>query len=204
MPSRNIVRIDMPDTYYHVYFRGVDKSEIFRSDEDKDYFLHLLSRYLSKKQIINKKGYGYHHYRGQLELLSYCLMDNHVHFLVYQSQQASLSAFIKSLLTAYVNYFNKRYKRRGPLFESRFKAAVVNRDEYLLHVSRYIHLNPRSWKRYKHSSLHHIAKGTEPEWLQTERVLSLHTSRQAYVNFVADYEKSKKDVDSIKSNLANM
>lgn len=203
MPSRNTVRFDAPDSYYHVYARGVAKSAIFRDDADKDYFLHLLARHLSAQPVANKQGYAYPHFRNRIELLCYCLMDNHFHLLFYQVEQGSLSALMKSVMVAYSTYFNRRYERTGPLFESRFKAALINKYAYLLHASRYIHLNPRSWKNYPYSSLVNIRQATEPEWLQTERILDQHTNRQAYLLFVADYEAHKEILDELKREIAN-
>ena len=67
-------------------------------------------------------------------------MDNHFHLLFYQKDRSTLSALMKSVMVACSAYFNRKYKRTGPLFENRFKATLVNKDAYLLHVSRYIHL----------------------------------------------------------------
>jgi REP element-mobilizing transposase RayT len=204
MPSRNTARYDVADSYYHVYARGASKANVFLGPEDKDYFLYLFSRHLSIKPITNKSGVAYPHYRIRIELLTYCLMDNHFHLLIYQAEQGALSGFMKSVMSAYTSYFNRKYKRTGSLFESRFKASLIDKDAYLLHVSRYIHLNPRSWKHFPYSSISHIRKGTEPEWLQTERVLSAHANRKAYIEFVADYEEHKQLLNELKYELANM
>jgi REP element-mobilizing transposase RayT len=203
MPSRNIIRQDAPDAYYHVYARGINRAPIFHGAEDKEYFLYLFARHLSVEQKHSKFGYAYPHYRDELELLAYCLMDNHFHLLVYQAQVSALSAFMKSIMAAYTAYYNRTYSRRGPLFESRFKAVMINHDAYLSHISRYIHLNPRSWKYFPYSSLIHIRKGTEPEWLHTGKILAAYASREAYVAFVADYEDHKNMLAEIKYELAD-
>lgn len=204
MPSRNIARFDASHSYYHVYSRGVNKADVFLEHEDKDYFLYLLSRHLSKDTVVNNQGYTYPHYRGKVELLSYCIMDNHFHLLFYQREKGQVTALMQSILTAYTAYFNRKHARRGPLFESRFKSSLVDNDPYLLHVSRYIHLNPRYWKRYYHSSFRHIYKGTEPEWLQSEKVLAQHDdSRRSYAKFVADYEEHKQMLSELKYQLAD-
>lgn len=203
MPSRNTERQDVDDGYYHVYARGANKEPIFRDSSDKDYFLYLLSRHLSVKPVTNSLGYNYPHHRGQIELITYCLMDNHFHLLFYQTSQGTLSKLMKSIMVAYSTYFNRRYKRTGPLFENRFKASLINGDVYLLHISRYIHLNPRSWKNYPYSSLKHIRRSSEPEWLQIEKLLGLHPSREGYLEFVADHEEHKQMLDELKHKLAN-
>lgn len=204
MPSRNTIRRDSPESYYHVYARGASRSAIFRESVDKEYFLYLLARHLSLKPMVSRQGYAYPHFRNLLELICYCLMDNHFHLLFYQAEQGSLSELMKSIMVAYTAYFNRKYKRTGPLFESRFKAAVVNKDAYLLHVSRYIHLNPRSWKYFPYSSLRYIRNTSEPEWLQTEKLLSLHENRQSYIEFVEDYEEHKELLEELKHELADV
>ena len=204
MPSRNTVRYDTHDSYYHVYARGTNKGIIFLEPADKDYFLYLLSRHLSVNSVTNRKGYIYPHYRNRVELLSYCLMDNHFHLLFYQAEKGAISDLMKSIMVSYTSFFNFKHQRTGPLFESRFKSSLISQDNYLLHVSRYIHLNPRSWKTFPYSSLGHIRKASEPEWLQTDRVLSQHTNRKTYLEFVADYEEHKQMLSELKHELADL
>lgn len=205
MPSRNTVRLDTANTYYHVYSRGINKQAIFSEPQDKDYFLYLLSRHLSVAQVVSKKnGYTYAHLRGEIELLAYCIMDNHFHLLVYQDKINALAKLMKSVMVAYTAYYNTTYGHIGPIFNGRYKSSRIYDDQYLLHISRYIHLNPRSWKRYPHSSLKHILKTTEPEWLQSEKLLSLHPNRKAYLTFVADYEDYKHTLDAIKRDMKNL
>ena len=204
MPSRNIVRLDADNQYYHVYGRGANKSTIFIDSVDKDYFLSLLSRHLSTLPFVSSSGYVYPHYNDDVELLSYCIMDNHFHLLVFQLKAHGTSRLMQSLLTAYTAYFNRKYQRRGPLLESRFKASLVDKDPYLTHVSRYIHLNPRSWKYFPYSSIIHIRKGTEPEWLKTDKVLADYPDRKAYLRFIADYEASRDALTLLKHQLADL
>ncbi|HET8709098.1 MAG TPA: transposase [Candidatus Saccharimonadales bacterium] len=204
MPSRNIRRFDLPESYYHVYNRGINKAIVFAEPADKEYFLYLLSRHLSLEPVTNKQGYTYPHYRGKLELLSFCLMDNHFHLLFYQVEAGTLTEMMKSVAVAYSVYFNRKHQRRGPLFESRFMASRISDNSYLQHISRYIHLNPRSWRRFKFSSLHYIEHWNEPDWLQTERLLALFASRTEYLEFVADYRENARILDEIKHELANL
>jgi hypothetical protein len=131
-------------------------------------------------------------------------MSNHFHLLFYQAERGALSEMMKSMMVAYSAYFNRKYKRTGPLYESRFKASIINKDAYLLHVSRYIHLNPRSWRYFPYSSLIHIRKASEPEWLQTRKVLEQHVSRKDYIDFASDYEANKQMLDKLKYELANL
>src|SRR3972149_1117232 len=84
-------------------------------------------------------------FHKSLELLSYCLMPNHFHLLVKQVAKTSMESFIHSLLLRYSMYFNKKYDRVGPLFQGRFKGVLIDNDSYLLHLTRYIHLNPSEY-----------------------------------------------------------
>jgi len=119
-------RIFTQDFYYHLIAKG-NNQDIFVHKWDFDSFLRNLSKY-SKKFLV--------------KILAFVLMPNHVHLLVKQTSVASLSKFMQVLTTSYANYFNLRYKRSGHLFQGRFKHVPVDTDEYLLHLSRYIHLNP--------------------------------------------------------------
>lgn len=203
MPSRNITRHDTPESYYHVYARGASKQSIFLDESDFNHFLGLFNRYLSHKQFSSSTGVIYPNYSEGIELLAYCLMGNHFHLLIYQIEQGALSKFMKSLMTSYSRYFNLKHNRSGSLFENRYKASIIINDTYLQHISRYIHLNPRSWRRYPYSSITYYAKGNEPEWLHTKRVLDMHTDRPEYVAFVADYEAQQEILDDLKHELAD-
>lgn len=203
MPSRNVIRQNAPQAYYHVYARGASKQAIFLEPVDFEYFLGLIKRYLSTKQIFNKTGGIYPNYRTDIELLAYCLMNNHFHLFIFQKNQGKLSEFMKSLMSSYSRYFNLKYKRSGSLFENRFKAALISNDSYLMHISRYIHLNPRSWKRYPYSSIKYYRTGNEPEWLHTAKILDIFSNREAYVEFLEDYEEHKEMLAILKHELAD-
>lgn len=203
MPSRNIYKDDLPETFYHVYFRGGNKSRIFREPADYEKFLSLLDRYLSLSESKNKIGISFPNYCNKVELNCFCLMPNHVHMLIYQNQQGEMAAFMRSLLVSYSMYFNKKYKRTGPLFESRYKASRISEDVYLEHVTRYIHLNPKQWKIYEYSSLPYYLQQISDGWINPKRVLDNFSSAKEYLKFVSDYEKNKEMIDILKQELAN-
>jgi len=113
--------------YFHIFCRGNDKRDIFLDPSDYERFLSRMSKYRRLQQI---------------SIICYCLMPNHFHFLLRQDTSKSISYFMHKLMVSYAMYFNKRYQKTGHLFESSFKARFINNDEYLLHLSRYIHLNP--------------------------------------------------------------
>jgi putative transposase len=203
MPSRNVSKIQSPDSYYHVYARGGNKQKIFLESSDYHYFTRLFERYLSKEKVLSKVGVAYPNFDLHLELLSYCLMSNHFHILIYQIDTPSLEKFMRSMMTSYSRYFNLKYKRSGPLFESRYKAVRIDQDDYLTHITRYIHLNPRLWLTYRRSSLKYYIGGNEPYWLKNEKILDLFDSRIEYQVFVSDYEEMKNTLEDLKHQLAD-
>lgn len=203
MPSRNVIKLDVADAYYHVYARGASKQPIFLEHTDYAYFLSLLERYLSKNQKISKTGVLYPHFHELLHLLSFCLMGNHFHLLIYQKDQGVMTRFMKSLMTSYGRYFNLKYKRSGSLYESTYKASRVDSNNYLEHISRYIHLNPRYWRNYQYSSVGYYINAPPPEWLSTQPILELFAGTNEYKEFLADYQEHKEMLDEVKRQLAN-
>lgn len=108
--------------------KGIDNQDIFYDDQDRRIFLkHILE---------SKKEFNYNVY-------AYCLMDNHVH-MVIKSQKEFLSKAIQSLMIRYVHYFNRKYKRTGPLVQNRFKSKNIENQRYFLEVCRYVHRNPEN------------------------------------------------------------
>lgn len=200
MPVRNTIRFDKDEAFYHVYNRGVNKQNIFRDAADKDYFLGLFERYLSPKPVKHPKGGVYRSYATELEILGFCLMDNHFHVLCYQVSQGALTEFIRALSTSYVSYFNKKYERRGPLFESRYKASAIHDPAYLEHISRYIHLNPADWRYYSYSSLPSYLGRRQFFWLKPGRILHIF-SGDDYLRFVEEYESHKVELKQMKREL---
>lgn len=125
IPSRQNTFV--PSGYYHIYNRGVNRENIFFSEEHFLYCLRLLGKYMKSYQVT---------------VIAHCLMPNHYHLLLRQDGEVSLSKFINVVFNAYVQALNKQLGRKGTLFEGRFKHVHVDKDEYILHLCRYIHLNP--------------------------------------------------------------
>ena len=111
---------------YHVTSRGNERQAIFRDDKDRERFLERLAESASTHQV---------------KVYLYCLMPNHVHLLV-ETPLGNLDRFMGSLLTGYTVYFNRRHQRTGHLMQGRYGAQMVEGNEYLLKLSRYVHLNP--------------------------------------------------------------
>jgi putative transposase len=124
MPRRQLTF--QPDHYYHLYNRGNDRDPIFFERENYLHFLRLVRRHLIEQT---------------LDVLAYCLMPNHYHLLV-RCKTGEVSGAMQRLSMAYTKAMNRRYNRVGSLFQGQFQAIAVDRDEYLYHLTRYIHLNP--------------------------------------------------------------
>ncbi|MDP8275777.1 MAG: transposase [Candidatus Euphemobacter frigidus] len=126
------LRIEYPNAWYHVTGRGVARSPIFKDDKDRLRFLEALRESVEAFNV---------------EVHCYVLMSNHFHFLL-KTPETNLSRFMQRFNTAYSTYFNLRHHRAGHLYQGRFKGLLVEADEYLQELSRYIHLNPVRIKRY--------------------------------------------------------
>ena len=178
------IRIAFPGAFYHIISRGVKKLPIFIEDEDFEDYLFLLKRYLNEYDVV---------------LYAYCLMDNHIHLLV-ETPKANISRFVKVLHGTYARRFNIRHNSKGHVFESLFTSTLVDKDNYLLEVSRYIHLNPVKAKivdlpeEYKWSSFnYYLSPDKESLWIQTNKILGyFNGSSYKYKEFV--YERIKKEI----------
>ncbi len=203
MPVRNVLKHDIPFAYYHVYARGADKQSVFLDHADFTYFLSLFERYLSVDPLRDSSSREYPHLRGKADLLAYCLMGNHFHLFLFQIEEKAMSTLMRGVMTSYSRYFNTRYNRSGPLFESRYKASMIVTPSYFEHISRYIHLNPKDWRTYPYSSIHAYIGGDQPEWLQPKRILEMFSDPSSYEAFMTDYEGYKSNLDEIKGELAD-
>ncbi len=158
MSAKNSKKNYIPNGYYHIYNRGVEKRIIFIDEQDYSVFLSYLKTYLLpkntseiQKQLSEAKDYmerarlirklRLNNFYEDIRLLAYCLMPNHFHFLIKQASLDGIDRFMNSLNTRYVMYFNKKYERVGPLYQGVYKAVVVESDAQLLHLSSYIHRN---------------------------------------------------------------
>jgi putative transposase len=204
MPSRNIVKEFAADHFYHAYSRGVAKQVIFREQVDYIVFISLFKRYLSPERERGPNHNLLPSFHGRVDLLTFCLMPNHIHLLLYQYDKMAMPELMRSILTSYSMYFNKKYRRVGPIFQSRYKASLVSQQSYLEHISRYIHLNPRNWEKYEFSSLAYYLGEKHANWLKIEPILGMfNESAEDYLDFLRDYEQHKQMLEEVKWELAN-
>jgi putative transposase len=139
-----VARVKSFDSIYHVMCRSISEIDLFKEEKDKEHYLSLMKGY---QEVFAFKVYAY------------CLMNNHCHFII-DVNGADISKIFHGLNHRYALYFNKKYGRRGHLFQDRFKSIIVKDDQYLITLSGYIHANPFSIseysdcvEQYKYSSL---------------------------------------------------
>ncbi|HEY9583148.1 MAG TPA: transposase [Candidatus Paceibacterota bacterium] len=133
--------------YYHVFNRGIDKRDIFNSDEDKVRFQKLLylcngDRAVDLRNIPYGSAYDFPVGERLTSVGAYALMDNHFHLLLKEIKEGAISLFMQKLGTSHTKFFNLRNDRTGRLYEGTFKAVHVQDDNHLKRLFSYIHLNP--------------------------------------------------------------
>lgn len=220
VPYRKTIFVQ--DQAYHTFNRGVARSPIFFSTQHYARFLQLVDYYRfantptsfsqlmkipveTRQQIIN----GLRKENNlQVEILAFCLMPNHFHFLLKQIAEKGIINFMGNLQNSYVKYLNIREERVGPLFQSAFKAKRIETDEQLIHVSRYIHLNPST------DYLIEIEKLTEYLWsslpsyldstsvynslIKSDIIINFFKNKNAYKEFIFDRAHYQRELAKIK------
>jgi putative transposase len=183
MPHKNTVRQYTTGSYYHVYNRGVEKRTIFDQPKDYKIFTSILIDYLTPKPPFNPAIITRYtpYWRQKLSadevwLICYCLMPNHFHLILRQQTLDGITRFMRRISNAYVRYFNQKYHRVGALFQGKFKAARIDTDQYLLHLTRYIHLNPSELEvgpldAYPYSSYPEFIGKRHASWLKSQPIL---------------------------------
>lgn len=216
MPYRKVPLVT--NEVYHSLNRAVASQCIFNRQADYLRFIGITNYYRFAKPQLS-----YSHYlelptelREQylkvhmqkpvnVEILAFCIMPNHFHFLLKQKIENGISDFMRNLQNSYATYFNKKNNRSGGVFQSMFKAVRVETNSQLVHVSRYIHLNPTSahllriadLAEYEWSSLKNYIQGRKFDFVSTGLVLSLFKSKMDYFKFVldqADYQRRLQDI----------
>lgn len=157
------LRVEYPGAFYHAINRGISQEKLFKSPRDHEKFLQYLEKAAERFAVI---------------VHTYCLMDNHYHLLL-ETAEPNLSVTMQWLNVSYATYFNRKHRRKGHLFQGRFKAILIDAEAYLKHLSRYIHLNPVRAKKidtpdqYRWSSYSaFIGKQKSPKFLKTDWLLS--------------------------------
>jgi hypothetical protein len=213
MPAQNLLRINKEGVYCHIYNRGIENKIIFGDEQDYEVFLNYLRDSLSppinptsiKKEFsINGRTFqGVPHlpknFFGQVVVIAYGLMPDHFHIIVYQTTKNSLEKFIRSLCTRYSMYFNKKYKRTGPLFHGPYKSVQIENETGLLYLTRYLHT-------CGHSSYGEFLGEKVTPWVRPEIVVSFFNKAKndslkgvgSYKDFVEKYEPDPKEKEYLQ------
>ena len=164
---------------YHIIIKGNNDSDIFYDDMDRKIFI--------EKVKLTKKEFKY-------KVYAYCLMSNHVH-MVIEVPRENLSKAIQSLTIRYVSYFNKKYDRKGPFVQNRFKSKNIENQRYFLEVCRYVHRNPEKagiekTNNYKWSSYN--------EYISKERIIDKKVLMYYLNNSIENFIKYTNKVEDIQ------
>ncbi len=204
---------------YHVFNRGVNRNPIFSSPKDYERLLLTLryyrtqsvpvklSRYLTMS-IEERERFDLHIYNTNasqnklVEIVAYCLMPNHFHLLLRQVADSGISDYLRLVTNSYTRYFNTRHERTGTLVQGAFKAVHVETDDQLMHLSRYIHLNPvagtviklNDVSDFPWSSLHEYLHVKDNSLSNPKSVLELFDGKSAYEKFVLDFADFQQNV----------
>ena len=201
MPRRTIPLV--AGGYYHVYNRGNNRQLIFFERENYLFFLRRVREYLIGGEADDS-------FRGSSDtkptrrfctIIAYCLMPNHYHLLVSPADD-EFSRHMQRFSISYTKAINKRYKRVGALFQRKFQALPVNQNDYLIHLSRYLHLNPvaaalvdraQDWEFSSYREFVCLREGTLPT---PDIILTQFSSSDGYRRFVESYQPSDKGIIS--------
>jgi len=218
MPGRYPPLID--GQVYHVFNRGIAHKDTFLSLKDYGRANLTLGYYQSGRQSVKLSRYltiseeqkqrflselQSNNRTDLVDVYSYCLMPNHFHLLLRQNTDNGISRFIGNFQNSYTRYFNVRHDRDGSLFLDQFKAVHISTDEELVHVSRYIHLNPytsflvktiEQLDQYPWSSLPTYLNGKE-SFIKTEFIKSFFAGKYSYAQFVHDQTDYQRQLDAI-------
>lgn len=206
--------------YYHIYSRSIAGYEVFNDTYDYGRIIKLLELYRYSNFEYKYSKFITLEVSTQISIIedmtaendllvnivAYCIMPTHIHLLLKQLKKNGISKFMSRILNGYSKYFNSRHKRQGPLWTGRFKNVLVDKDEQLLHLTRYIHLNPTSAglikkpEDWKYSSYH--------EYLNQDVTISLcnkdnlfDLNEKSYRKFVSDRKTYQRELSIIKKQL---
>lgn len=219
MPGRILPLVN--EQIYHIFNRGIDHRPTFTDKREFQRAMLVLSYYsfstppvklsqflqLSNEDrdniLLNLKKEN----KKLIEIICFCLMPNHFHFLLKQVEDKGISKFLSNIQNSYTRYFNIKHERIGPLFLDQFKAVLIQTDEQLLHVSRYIHLNPltsyvvkdfESLKKYPWSSLGEYLGIRNLGICSTDLVLGFFKNKIDYERFLQDQASYQQELQKIK------
>jgi putative transposase len=219
MPGRLVSLVN--DEIYHVFNRGIAHLPTFLNTTDYERAFHTLIYYQNInppikystfiEQPTEDRTYILNKFAKEknitAEIICYCFMPNHFHLLLKQKRKNGISKFIGNFENSYTRYFNTKSERNGPMFQGRFKAVRIETDEQLLHVSRYIHLNPftssiiqkiDNLKNYLFSSFPEYLNISKTDFFNKRLILSHFKNTQCYQQFIYNQANYQRELGRIK------
>lgn len=211
--------------YYHVFNRGVARQAIFLTDKDYSRAVSTFSYYrfvslpikYSRLFVLNKKDRytlltGLEKNAEKLvEIISFSLMPNHFHFLLKQNHDGGISTFMSKFTNSYSKYFNTKNSRNGPILQGTFKAVLIESEEMLIHVSRYIHLNPIVSKVIDKTYLPSYPWTSLPHYLDNNSrlvnpsiILSKFSTKSDYLDFLYSHVDYGTKIEEIKHQFLDL
>ncbi|OGY24653.1 MAG: hypothetical protein A2Y57_00845 [Candidatus Woykebacteria bacterium RBG_13_40_7b] len=204
------------DQYYHVFSRSIAKFVVFNDTQEFSRMQDILklyryfnfdykySRFMKLDPDSQLKIENFLEKENSLlvEIVAYCLMPTHIHLILKQVQNKGISHFMAKILNSYSRYFNLTHKRIGPLWAGRFKSVLILTDDQLLHLTRYIHLNPTSAnlvkksEKWPFSSYQEYINRKKKGFCNFSDVVPLSAS--SYKKFVSDRVSYQKELSIIK------
>ena len=193
-----------PGEYYHVFNRGVNKQLIFHDHTDRIRFLFIVLYFQSPvilqnisrsvQPFIKHSVFNLDKETEQeiiksrfIELASFCLMPNHFHFIIKEVEENGIARYMQRVLNSYTKYYNTRYNKSGHLFQGPYKATHVGSNEQLLHLSSYVHRNPRELKEW-------FNKESNYQWSSYQDFVNKNRFEQLLVfDIISEQFKSKKE-----------
>lgn len=210
MPSRVIPLVN--GEYYHIFNRGVNRLPVFTDILEYNRFLKILAYY----QIEGPKP-RFSRFDPQIhaidldkkivKIVCFCLMSNHFHLVLKQTKDNGITEFLGKISNSYTRYFNTKNGRVGPIFQGEFKSVLVENNEQLLHLSRYVHLNPlvsgitKELGSYRWSSYLEYLGLSNTNLCSKEIILDQFKSPDDYKKFVVDQVSYALEVARIKHQL---
>lgn len=219
MPGRKVLLVT--NQIYHVINRGVASQPIFLNHRDYQKALETLFYYQNfhlpmahsfflrlplqvRKESLEKLRKQKNFW---VEIITYCLMPNHFHLILKQNKEKGISVFMGNFSNSYTRYFNTKNKRVGHLFQSKFNAVRIETDEQLIHLSRYIHLNPytaylikdiKDLRYYPYSSLLEYLNPKTQGFCNKEIILDNFRTPKDYLHFIFEQASYQRELDKIK------
>ncbi|MFH1094256.1 MAG: transposase [Candidatus Omnitrophota bacterium] len=195
---------------YHVFTKSIAGFIVFNNDAEYDRMIYALNYYKIMGIGYCYSDYIKHVYKTDLlkdkdqtvDIIAYCLMPTHLHFILKQNVDKGISLFMRKVLNSYSKYFNCKIKRKGPLWESRFKNVKIENDEQLMHLTRYVHLNPvtanlvKKPNFWKYSSYNEYLNKTKEKICNYGEVLDIDPGE--YKEFVGSQIDHQKELAHIK------